>query len=130
MKNRNFIEQHRNLSQEGYKKNQNIIYDNWVLYSYGKHYPLLFKVGDVYFSNNRWYSNSTAKHIWYANLYSDYWVKLIWNGTSKENVKYSLEAEKKVVTNNIAELKRKWTQKESRLLNRLQGINEAIEAIS
>lgn len=53
MKNRNFIEQHRNLSQEGYKKNQNIIYDNWVLYSYGKHYPLLFKVGDVVFCNKR-----------------------------------------------------------------------------
>jgi len=33
------------------------------IYSYGSHYPLLFKVGGKVFRNTGGYSNSTAKHI-------------------------------------------------------------------
>lgn len=33
------------------------------IYSYGYHYPLLFKVGGLTFRNTRGYSNTTAKHI-------------------------------------------------------------------
>lgn len=36
------------------------------IYSYGRHYPLLFKVGDLTFRNNSGYSNTTAKHIGWA----------------------------------------------------------------
>lgn len=36
------------------------------LYSYGYHYPLLFKVGNKLFRNVTGYSNSTAKHINWA----------------------------------------------------------------
>jgi hypothetical protein len=36
------------------------------IYSYGRHYPLLFKVGELVFRNNTGYSNTTAKHIGWA----------------------------------------------------------------
>ena len=36
------------------------------IYSYGYHYPLLFKVGELTFRNNTGYSNTTAKHINWA----------------------------------------------------------------
>lgn len=36
------------------------------IYSYGRHYPLLFEIDGVNFVNNTGYSNSTAKHINWA----------------------------------------------------------------
>lgn len=36
------------------------------IYSYGYHYPLLFKVGGLNFVNTAGYSNTTAKHIGWA----------------------------------------------------------------
>lgn len=46
-------------------------YDGNV-YSYGYHYPLLFQVAGTWFINVRGYSNSTAKHISWAQDASDY----------------------------------------------------------
>lgn len=40
--------------------------DNNNVYSYGIHYPLLFRVGDKVLLNDIGYSNSTSKHIDYA----------------------------------------------------------------
>lgn len=39
---------------------------NGNVYSYGYHYPLLFKVAGTTFINTRGYSSSTAKHIAWA----------------------------------------------------------------
>ena len=42
----------------------NILLDKYgQVYSYGKHYPLLFKVGSYTFINVYGYSSSTGKHI-------------------------------------------------------------------
>jgi hypothetical protein len=42
------------------------------VYSYGAHYPLLFKVAGHWFVNTRGYSNTTAKHINWAWSACDY----------------------------------------------------------
>lgn len=48
------------------------------IYSYGRHYPLLFKVGDLTFRNNSGYSSTTGKHIGWAggidSLAIDVWL--------------------------------------------------------
>lgn len=48
------------------------------IYSYGRHYPLLFKVGDLTFRNCAGYSSTTGKHIGWAGgvdpLTIDVWV--------------------------------------------------------
>lgn len=36
------------------------------IFSYGSHYPLLFKIGDKVFINTAGYSNTTSRHIAYA----------------------------------------------------------------
>lgn len=41
--------------------------DNNNIYSYGWHYPLLFRVGDKVLLNDIGYSNTTAKHINHAS---------------------------------------------------------------
>lgn len=43
-----------------------------TIYSYGYHYPLLFKLNDVYFVNHRGYSVTTSKHINWAHQATDY----------------------------------------------------------
>lgn len=57
-------------------------YDRWcssvvtdkdgTVYSYGRHYPLLFEVAGRNFVNTRGYSNTTAKHINWAWAAVDY----------------------------------------------------------
>lgn len=42
------------------------------VYSYGRHYPLLFKVGGLDFVNTTGYSNTTAKHINWARSATNY----------------------------------------------------------
>lgn len=51
-------------------------YDGERLYSYGPHYPLLFKVGTYWVCNDRGYSNTTARHISYARQNADFCVEL------------------------------------------------------
>lgn len=47
-------------------------------YSYGYHYPLLFKVAGHWFVNTMGYSNTTAKHINWA------WSAIDYNATAVE----------------------------------------------
>lgn len=49
-----------------------------TVYSYGSHYPLLFKVAGHNFVNTRGYSNTTAKHINWA------WSAVDYNATAVE----------------------------------------------
>lgn len=53
-----------------------IVFSRGVFYSYGSHYPLLFKVGGKVFVNVRGYSPSTAKHICRARVYARHAVVL------------------------------------------------------
>lgn len=45
------------------KKHWSLLYENWILYSYWKHYPLMFKIWDSIVVNKHGYSNTTSKHI-------------------------------------------------------------------
>lgn len=67
-----------NLKQprDGRRYVASVLFDGEKLYSYGTHYPLLFKVGEHLVCNDRGYSNTTARHISYVRQYADYCVKL------------------------------------------------------
>lgn len=66
-----------------------------TFYSYGPHYPLLFKVqGLGWVVNKRGYSNTTAKHIGYASMHASYSVKLQGSNYSAANVARSLGIER------------------------------------
>jgi hypothetical protein len=47
-----------------------------IFYSYGYHYPLLFKVDDVWFVNDRGYSQTTSRHISWARGLASHSVEL------------------------------------------------------
>lgn len=46
--------------------------ENGVIYSYGWHYPLLFKVKGLWFVNNAGYSVTTSRHISWAHQAVEY----------------------------------------------------------
>ena len=62
--------------RNGRKYVSSVLFDGEKLYSYGTHYPLLFKVGPHWVCNDRGYSNTTARHISYARREADYCVQL------------------------------------------------------
>lgn len=89
------------------------MWDGETLYSYGPHYPLLFKVAGHWVCNDRGHSVTTAKHIGQARLYSDYNVQLQGSDTSPAAVIDSARAEIKRNDATIAEalerqIKRPW----------------------
>lgn len=113
-----------------------VCFSNGIIYSYGTHYPLLFKVGSKVFRNIRGYSATTGKHISYAGYCSDYDVIIpntqyygMSNNLDKKSIKEYLRAEKKEIKKEIKELSsRAWKQKEIKE-KRLAEIEEAIKAI-
>lgn len=75
-------------------------------YSYGYHYPLLFKVDGQWYRNTTGYSNSTAKHINWADGHGAIDVDLIHpesatNDMSMENIKLSLDKMENDLCNDI-----------------------------
>jgi hypothetical protein len=62
-----FITKNIGVASERDRKCSSVFADHsGNIYSYGYHYPLLFKVGELTFRNNTGYSNTTAKHINWA----------------------------------------------------------------
>lgn len=65
---------------DGKSKSLSSIYKdgNGQIYSYGHHYPLLFKIGELTFRNCSGYSSTTGKHIGWAGgvepLTIDVWL--------------------------------------------------------
>lgn len=80
MNTRDFIESVANGTakkpRNGTRYVSSVMYDGERLFSYGSHYPLLFKVGTYWVCNDRGYSNTTAKHISHARQYADFCVHL------------------------------------------------------
>lgn len=73
------------------------------IYSYGKHYPLLFKVGRLTFVNKTGYSNTTAKHINWAQAAVNYnavdvWVRgcnqYTWNNPGPKTIPKMLDEQR------------------------------------
>lgn len=124
MTNYDFVQRHSTLTNEREKRHGSLYYNDGVLYSYGYHYPLLFKIDGKYFVNTAWYSRTTSKHIGYAKRFADYEVKLhnVRGKPTKEQVLQSLENERTQNQEAIHALKRRGTQKEHRLINEAQII--------
>lgn len=98
-----------------------------VIYSYGSHYPLLFKIGGKWILNDRGYSATTSKHISWASAFADYVVSLKDGGGSygyrgveaiAENVLISSKEEISGLNVELDSLKRHGTQREAALFSR------------
>lgn len=64
MTSRDFIAKNFGVSSERQRQCSSVFADNdGNIYSYGYHYPLLFKVEGLTFRNTRGYSATTGKHI-------------------------------------------------------------------
>lgn len=105
---------------------------NGTMYSYGYHYPLLFKVNGLSFVNVRGYSNTTARHISYARQEARHTVELDGykrDDISPETVKKALEDEKAYINEQIANIKRKNTKKEELLQQRISEIDYTLNRL-
>lgn len=67
---------------------------NGNLYSYGRHYPLLFKVGNQTFRNTRGWSVSTGRHIRWTRGIPAIDVELDNDATEIVNRSYKTDQEK------------------------------------
>lgn len=111
-----------------------VVYDAGleVIYSYGSHYPLLFKIKDRWILNDHGYSNTTAKQINHASPYADYVVDLNNSGRggygyhavepTAENVAASVDAELDEIRAMAKAIKRRGTKKEAALWERADKI--------
>ena len=135
MTNADFIEQAAQmvLSQtEWQKRYWNLYYKDWVLYSYGLHYPLIFMVNGMVFVNTAWYSKSTSKHIWLARRAGCYGVELprtVHGKPTLDQVNAVLHTKKINIETKLWWLKRRGTQIESTLLRELEKVNNTIAQI-
>jgi len=107
MKTSTFIERCANgyegTPRRGTKTVASVMWDGETLYSYGPHYPLLFKVAGQWVCNDRGHSVTTSKHIGQARQYSDFNVELQGSDTSAAAVISSAFAEIKRNDATIAE---------------------------
>ena len=79
MTTREFIERNLDTKPSTTKWCSSVCQDtNGDFYSYGSHYPLLFKVAGHWFVNTTGYSNTTSKHINWA------WSAVGYNATAVE----------------------------------------------
>lgn len=115
-----------------------------VLYSYGSHYPLMFKVNDVLFINTSGYSNTTAKHInWAWSAAYRYGKKAhavhlsgtschgavsfeSSNGIHPDYIQKSLKDEYLAIARKFYALRRNATRMEETLVSRALDIVEAL----
>jgi hypothetical protein len=112
----------------------NLFFERGVIYSYGYHYPLLFKVNGKVFRNIQGYSVTTSKHIGLAGIYKDFDIKIKGNntfsnasyaGTLEQFTKDELQNEYNSLNEKIIALSpRAWKQKET-LYNRLKEVVDA-----
>ena len=132
MKNREFIDEVRNqigneLATE--RAHGNLFFRNGVLYSYGSHYPLQFKVNGYIFVNNAGYSSTTAHHIGLCSR--DYTVKLPRNSKEcdRKTVKRALMDEIDALMEREEGLSQKaWKQRED-INERIGQVQRTLTAI-
>jgi len=112
-------------------------YDGTV-YSYGYHYPLLFKVEGVTFINNRGYSNTTAKHInwaWQAvncqaiAIHLPSWVRYP-KELKLDDIRKMLLTEHTLITDQMLAKKRKDTQVYAQLHYEASVLVQAITKVT
>jgi hypothetical protein len=111
-----------------------------IIYSYGYHYPLLFKIAGAWIVNDRGYSATTGKHISLAGQVADYRVSLNEHGigisqTTAENVRDSAVSELQDIRERLEKLSvRAFRQRanlqyrQAQLTDTLSFINSVIKA--
>ena len=111
-------------------------YMDGKLYSYGRHYPLLWKVTtpngrNVLVCNRAGYSNTTAKHISWCHGVADVYVRGIGNigDLDCDEVKTRLHIEIGALVAEHAGLKRKNTKKAERMLADIEQLNGFLEKL-
>jgi hypothetical protein len=111
-------------------RNNSLVFQNGVLFSYGRHHPLLFKIKGFMFCNIAGYSTTTVKHIGHSGYLSDYTVRLTRGKPYMSTalaVERDLILEKEEIEEKLAKLNtRAWQQKET-LERRLLEINETLK---
>ena len=115
--------------------------DDKVLYSYGKHYPLMFMVDNhawesMVFVNTHWYSATTTKHIGLCDWLLKHGVDLPskvwwWSYSAKHPTYYSVkEWLEGMMINLWVEFEwcaRQWTKKVQGILHQLDRVEELYE---
>jgi len=139
MTNREFIEKAFYGNTSRFSHNSLCSDGNGNIYSYGAHYPLLFRCDDftdLVFINTTGYSNTTSKHInhaWAAVDYKAIAIKMngarISNGFTLVDAQRLLEAEAQELRNTMATKKRKDTAVYHDLEGRLQTVNIYIRQV-
>lgn len=120
---------HLNNKDVNDKTVSNIIFQNGAFFSYGSHYPLLWKIGSYNFVNTSGYSQSTARHICRASVHATYQVDLIGNDYSPLGVYQSLVKTVQELKSKMASKKRKDTAIYSSLKNKCDNARAAIEYV-
>jgi hypothetical protein len=116
-------------------KHQNLFSEGEAIYSYGYHYPLLFRVTRLdgkkfWIRNTRGYSNTTSKHInhaWFSGV-----VDVELQGSSKDfdNAVNSLRKQKQDLEETMDGKKRKDTKLYIGLQGELERVIGRIETLT
>ena len=111
-----------------------IYFDGETIYSYGRHYPLLIKIGSSWILNDRGYSSTTGKHINWARGYNDGVVSIPNDGVvrGKPSIdqirKYILE-EMEEITKELKTLRKNAFRKKERLESRFNDLDKTFDLI-
>lgn len=115
-----------------------VMQDGDRIYSYGYHYPLLFRVADahgrlVWVCNDGGYSSTTARHICYARQHADVWAPI--GGThgrtlEKADVVQAIEARMRRVHADMQAKKRKDTRVYEALENEYRQHADALKMLT
>lgn len=108
---------------------------NGQFYSYGLHYPLLFKIDNQWFVNVRGYSNTTTKHINHAHAACPQAIPVVLSGSDRlpltlDDVKMRLNQQLYSIRDDIQTKKHKNTQVYKDLFHQFNRVSGAINQLS
>jgi len=97
-------------------------------YSYGYHYPLLFKVNNTPFVNIKKYSGSTSAHSTWARevLPQAFPIILQGDSVSEQNIKESIQIEQKELVNKLVKARKASQEK---IVFRMEQLERALCAL-
>lgn len=105
-----------------------IYFNGTNIYSYGTHYPLLFKINGRWILNDRGYSATTGRHISWAWPFAAFRVHLERAALPDyDDVLKSATAESQGLTERLAALSSRAFRQRERLTERLQDVNALLD---
>ena len=115
------------------RRNGHLYWDGSILYSYGRHYPLAFRIKDAWFINDAGYSSTTGRHISEAKLavkqfYSVHLAE--YKPVSIETVCGCLKFEMTDLNSKLATLSPRAFRQRERIIERMDEIKESLRFIN